>query len=566
MLVVPKLQMSPRRWLGRLRRRVRETIRGETAETYFDLHNPRELQPVLDAHGVTLGDWQMASSIRVRRIFEWRDDVRLEFPLGFTPQGRRELLLWLLSCGAKEYGVSAEESLKYLHELDETPDRGLVTHYLMRADWQRDVPDALMPDGWLKLIRFLAKEFGLAGRWSRRTTLPKSAIVEPIPVSGGANVVAHFRYASGLQEAAFGVVNGLNAVNVPMAKRDLPVIYPCDWNDSERYLDLERFDTTIYVSAVNTFPHEWYPKAALHPRPGVRRIAVWFWELDEVPAAWHPRLQWADEVWAPTNFTAEAFRKCVECPVLTMLPGIELSPFAPKPRSAFGLPDDRFLFLFSFDMRSIMVRKNPLASIEAFRKAFRPDEKVHLAIKVSRGECIPEDFATLKAAASAANVQLIDGVLPRADVLALLNAADCYVSPHRSEGLGLGIAESMLLGKPTIATGYSGNLDFMTPETNHFIEYTLVPVEADQSNHNPYPAARTRWAEPNVDHLSKLMRHVYENQREAKEMGLRAKAHIERIMSPRAFGMRMKERLAELSRSTRTRLPNMSLWLHPTVT
>ena len=550
MLVVPKLQMSPRRWLGRLRRRVRDTIRGETAETYFDLHNPRELQPVLDAHGVTLGDWQMASSIRVRRIFELREDVRLEFPLGFTPQGRRELLLWLLSCGAKEYGVSAEESLKYLHELDETPDRGLVTHYLMRADWQRDVPDALMPVGWPKLIRFLAKEFGLAGRWSRRTKLPKSAIVEPIPVSGGANVVAHFRYASGLQEAAFGVVESLKSVGVPTAKRDLPVSFPSDWNDREHYLDLERYDTTIFIAGANTFPYVWYPKAGLHPRPGVRRIAVWFWELDEVPAEWHPHLKWADEVWAPTSFIAGAFRKAVKCPVLTMLPGIELSPFVTKPRSEFGLPSDRFLFLFSFDMTSTMARKNPLAAIEAFRRAFRPDDNVHLAIKVSRGEKIPDDFAKLNAAAAAANVQLIDRIYPRSDVLALLNNADCYVSPHRSEGLGLGLAESMLLGKPTIATGYSGNLDFMTPETSDFIDYTLVRVEPDPSKFNPYPAARTQWAEPSVSHLAELMRRVYENQSEAKERGLRAKSHIERIMSPLAFGTRMKERLAELSRSS----------------
>ena len=142
MIAAPILRLSPRRWLDSLRRRVRETLRGETAETYFDLHNPRELQPILDAHGVMLGDWRNESSLRVRRIFKLREDLRQEFPIGFTPQGRRALLPWLLSCAKSEYGVSAEECLKFLHELDGTPDRGLVTHYLMRPDWQRDGVDA----------------------------------------------------------------------------------------------------------------------------------------------------------------------------------------------------------------------------------------------------------------------------------------------------------------------------------------------------------------------------------------------------------------------------------------
>ena len=87
-----------------------------------------------------------------------------------------------------------------------------------------------------------------------------------------------------MQEAAFGITRSLSHAGVPMSLRDLPVIFPCYWTDRNRYDGLEAFDTTIYVAAANTFPHEWYPKAGLHPRPGVRRIAVWYWELDELPA------------------------------------------------------------------------------------------------------------------------------------------------------------------------------------------------------------------------------------------------------------------------------------------
>jgi glycosyltransferase involved in cell wall biosynthesis len=541
--------LLPLRKIGSLRRRIRDFLRGETAATYFDLNNPREVDPILAAHDAVENDWRAASGDRVRRIFELRPDLREVFPLGYTPHGRRDLLAWLLGCGQNEFGVSADECLRFLHEMDVRPDRGLVPHYLHNPEWQRIVPDALTTNGWPKLVEYLKAKYGIRGRWVRLLRLPHVVHTQPIDHTVGVNVLAHFRYASGLQEAAFGITRGLTHAGVPMSLRDLPVIFPCDWTDRNRYDGLEAYDTTIYVAAANTFPHEWYPKAGLHARPGVRRIAVWYWELDEVPVDWRPHLQWADEVWAPTEFIAGAFRKAVSCPIVAMLPGVELPSFKPKPRSAFGLSHDKYLFLFSFDMGSVMARKNPLAAIEAFRRAFRRDEPVHFAIKVSRGDSRPRDLTRLKEAAKAAGVQLIDRVLPRSDVLALLNTADCYVSAHRSEGLGLGLAESMLLAKPVIATGYSGNLDFTTPETGYLIDYRLVEVEPDPSEHNPYPAG-ARWAEPSVEHLATLMRHVYENRDEANEKGKRAKLHIERVMSPAAFGKRMKHRLEEL-RGTR---------------
>lgn len=540
MLAAPLL--SSLRKIRSLPRRARDYLRGETAETYFDLNIPREVDPILAAHDAVEDDWRSASGDRVRRIFELRPDLREIFPLGFTPHGRRELLAWLLGSGRSEYGVSTDECLRFLHEMDVRPDRGIVPHYLHNPEWQRAMPDALTSRGWPKLIEFLKSKYGIRGRWVRRLRLPQVVHTQPINRNAGVNVLAHFRYASGLQEAAFGITRGLTHAGVPLSLRDLPVIFPCDWTDRNRYDGLETFDTTIYVAAANTFPHEWYPKAGLHPRPGVKRIAVWYWELDEVPAGWRSHLQWADEVWAPTEFIAGTFRKAVSCPVITMLPGVELPPFEPKSRTAFGLPNDKFLFLFSFDMGSVMARKNPLAAIEAYRCAFRRDEPVHCVIKVSRGDSRPRDLAKLKAATNAAGVQLIDRVLPRSDVLALLNSADCYVSAHRSEGLGLGLAESMLLAKPTIATGYSGNLDFTTPETGYLIDYRLVEVEPDPSEHNPYPPG-ARWAEPNIEHLASLMRHVYANRDEAKEKGIRAKRHIETVMSPVAFGERMKKRL-----------------------
>jgi glycosyltransferase involved in cell wall biosynthesis len=514
-------------------RRVRDALRGETAETYFDIHNPHELNPVLAAHGV---DSPKASHAeRVKRVFELRPDLREAYPFALTPHpDRRRFLEWLLVYGAKDYDITPDEAVAWLFEQDAAPDRGLATTYRLRPDWQQAVPHALTPPGWPAFILFLRETHGLRGRWVGRARLSPPSEDTTAP---GVNVVGHFRYASGLQEAAFGIVNGLHRAGFRTSLRDLPVIFPCDWRDRERYLGLEEYDTTVYVAAVNTFPAEWYPRAGLHMRQGVKRIAVCYWELEELPAEWADQLGWADEVWAPTRFISDCFRKYVSVPVVPMLPGVELPPITRNPRSHFGLPDDQFTFLFSFDMASVMERKNPLGLIRAFRRAFRSDDNAHLVIKVSRGEKDPDSLAKLRAAARD-GVTVIDEVMTREDALALLDCADCYASLHRSEGLGLGMAESMLLGKPVIATGYSGNLDFMTPDVAHLVEYGRVPIVEDLS---PYPKG-CHWAEPSVEHASDLMRRVYDHSDDARTLGAKGKAHVERVLSVESAGRRMADR------------------------
>jgi glycosyltransferase involved in cell wall biosynthesis len=212
------------------------------------------------------------------------------------------------------------------------------------------------------------------------------------------------------------------------------------------------------------------------------------------------------------------------------------------PRRQFGLPDDRFLFLFMFDMCSTMARKNPLALIRAYRQAFRRDDRVALAIKVSRGESDPDGLCSLRQAAREAGAVLIDSVLSREEAYGLLKCVDCYASLHRSEGFGLTMAESMLLGKPVIGTGYSGNVDFMTPTNSLLVEYQRVPITSEVQ----FYGKGNIWAEPSVAHAAQCVRWVYEHQEEARLLGLRARDEMKSLLSFEASGKRMAERLREL--------------------
>src|SRR5262249_53817106 len=146
-------------------------------------------------------------------------------------------------------------------------------------------------------------------------------------------------------------------------------------------------------------------------------------------------------------------------------------------------------------------------------------EGPRLVLKAMNGSFRPEAADAVRSAiGDRPDITLLDSHLPATEYGALLNRADCYVSLHRAEGFGLTIAESMALGKPAIATGYSGNLDFMTTANSYLVDYTLSEVGPDAEH---YPANGT-WAEPDLDHAAELMRRVFSERHEARRRGQRA--------------------------------------------
>ena len=536
--------------------------------------------------------------LRVRRIYELRADLREAFVLGLTPHQRAEYLTWLLTYGRDDFGITPEQALWYLGELGEDPGHALVPTYRAQPRWQAAVPHGLTRFGWPTLKAWLAAEYGLSAPWFRRATLtpqfgpwdevcllrqavgdgsfPRAEAeagdaaavlrwIDSIPGiarpgrawraelaaelrSGaarrpGVNVIGLFRYTSGLQQAVRGAVQALTRAGVRTSLRDFPVASLREPRDRTEYDGIELFDVTILNTGIDFPAAGVYHQSGLHERPGVYRVGIWWWELETIPNRWLDRAEGVDEIWAPTTFIAGAMRAAFRKPVYPMLPGLELPAFDPLPRSHFDLRDDRFLFTFVFDMNSRMQRKNPLGLIRAFRRAFRREEPVDLAIKVSPPESYyKEQWNELRGAVEDAGVMLIDRVLTREEVLAFLNASDGYVSLHRSEGFGLTCAEAMLLGKPVVATGYSGNLDFMTPENSYLVGYDRVTLAEDI---DPYPQGAV-WAEPHLDHAAEQLRRVYDRRAEALEIGRRARAEVREVLSPEAAGRRMAARLAAI--------------------
>jgi glycosyltransferase involved in cell wall biosynthesis len=194
-----------------------------------------------------------------------------------------------------------------------------------------------------------------------------------------------------------------------------------------------------------------------------------------------------------------------------------------------------------FDFYSVVERKNPFGLIEAFKRAFSPDERATLVLKASHAD--KRTMRLLTEAARGAKIVVWDRILNREQIGSLYEVSDCYVSLHRSEGFWLTPAEAMSIGKPVIATAYGGNVDFMSEDNSYLVRYSLIELDRD---YTPYQKGWV-WADPDLDHAAELMRAVYENREAAASVGKKAAADISRLLGEDAVGRAMTGRLETIS-------------------
>ena len=298
----------------------------------------------------------------------------------------------------------------------------------------------------------------------------------------------------------------------------------------------------------------WLAEAGPDFRARRYTIGLWWWEVTTWPEQWIGAFDHVDEVWVATDHIHAALAPVATVPVTKITLPVRVPTPRPRSRADLGLADG-FLFFFMFDYASVVERKNPFDTIEAFTRAFAPGEGAKLAIKCINADSDRAAHERLQlAAARHPDIQIIEGYVSAADKNSMIASADCYVSLHRSEGYGLTLAESLLLGKPVIATRYSGNLDFMSPGGSWLVDVEMVPVGP---GNDPYPADG-EWAQPDVAQASLFMREIFDDPTAARERAARGAESIRRTHSPRAAGATMAARL-QLLRSRRAKWPAQEL-------
>ncbi len=317
----------------------------------------------------------------------------------------------------------------------------------------------------------------------------------------GVNLVGYLAGDLGLGVAARRMKAALEAAGVPVATVTYDRTSSRMSGATSRTLDAPYLFNLIVITP-DQLPY-FVADVGTEFLAGHHNIGLWYWETDVLTPRQLSSFAWVDEVWGATSYLCDVFAAAGRVPVTHVpVPLVFEDPRATDAdRARLGL-DDRFTVLFSFDFLSVVDRKNPLGLIEAYRNAFEPGDGARLILKGINGDEFPDKREELfDAAADRPDIDVWDRYLSSRDRLALVQLVDCYASLHRSEGLGLTMAEAMALGTPVVATAYSGNLDFMDERSALLVPATEVLIGPGQL----YPADG-HWAEPDLDVAAAYLR------------------------------------------------------------
>jgi glycosyltransferase involved in cell wall biosynthesis len=498
----------------------------------------------------------------VHACYRLRRDVQDAFDIS-TGEGRWRLLAWYVAFGRREFSLTPDlTGPKFLAWLARPAD--------LAAPWAAGAA-AGAADGGIRHIDYLVwlarpdvrDSFSLEteagaralGRWMAHEGArdpgigPWLAAMAPPP--SATTAIRCDVCLTGLWGVASG--RGEDIRLTAAALRHQGVDFVIFDRRGERFLDFEGSEAAVDPAAVrvnivhlNADTALW-DYLALHRAglTGAYTIGYWAWELERLPAAWNFAHSMYDEVWAATRFAQQAFQHSFPRDVRLMPMAVDL-PEEPSvlTRADFGLPQDAFVFYYGFDFRSYMARKNPQAAVAAFLAAFGgTTQNVRLVLKTLAAAEAGDDERALRAQAAAdPRIMFIDREYTRPDLFALIGSCDCFVSPHRSEGFGRGIAEAMLMGVPVIVTGYSGNMDFTTEETARLVGYRMVPVGEGE-----YPGGDGQmWADVDVVELAAAMQDVANHRRARSEVAKAGRRVMQQDFSIEAVGEVYRDRIAKI--------------------
>ncbi|MBD3768940.1 MAG: glycosyltransferase family 4 protein [Rhodobacterales bacterium] len=350
-------------------------------------------------------------------------------------------------------------------------------------------------------------------------------------------VAGFFSESHGIAASAIRCANALEHLGYPVERIDLgPPSAMALLNTQSPPDDL----TGTYIIHVNAPEFSFaLAKLGLTHRSRARVIGYWAWELPKAPESWIRRSRLCHEIWVPSQFVADAMA-AARCPVHVVphpLPDMKAASAAPCP---LDLPADAFVALSMLDMRSSLMRKNPIGAIRAFRQAFPDKESAMLVIKTQRGDQYPDSTVRMReAAAGDPRILITNDTWSRAEVDALIQRADVFLSLHRAEGFGLVIAETMQRGKPVIATAWSGNIDFMSTDYFGAVPVSMVPVEDQDQIY-----AGQEWAEPDIAIASRKLKQLFSDPDLARKAGEDGLTRVTSCLGLSAYEAHVRPRLA----------------------
>lgn len=493
------------------------------------------------------------------QIWRERPDLQKSFHL-LDDQGREAFARWFVSAAEREYGLpeaAYESVLASLKMLDIAMPGGrgprrfsrqwLARQLIVRGSFARSLFRRL-PAGTRSKVR--NSVIRLASGHTQKSAQMQSIEKLDGDLSSGIGIYGYLEAVSGVGEGSRRMCEALKEADVPYSAHALKA----HGHASQQAIDWLNLTDGASPYKCLLF-HVNADEAArvlealpAHQIDGRYRIGYWAWELAEFPRAWLGALDYFNEIWVPSRFVRDAVQKATDKQVHIVPHPVPEREDSGESRAQFSLPSDDYLFLCSLDLKSYSSRKNPMAAYEAFCRAFPADSgediRARLVVKLHGGaEQSEEDRQIVRRLLSDDRVILIDVPLSGKRYASLQRLCDGFISLHRSEGFGMNIAEAMRLGKPVIATAYSGNTDYFGATVGYPVRYKLVPVEPGQYPHGTGQV----WAEPDIEHAASLLRRVYEHQEEARSKGRKASQHMIEHYSTAAVARIVRERYEKLA-------------------
>jgi len=358
------------------------------------------------------------------------------------------------------------------------------------------------------------------------------------PHNFGLNIVGYTEAMSGLGEAVRLNIKAAKKLDIPLNTINYEKVkhvksYKYSFQYEVNLVQISLYDLDRFFSVIDT---DFFN--------GKYNILFLIWESEYIPPHLKKTVNLFNEIWTASTYCKELFKKVYDGPILTVPHPVEVS-LKPhqNPNTEVFFDKDKFSFLFIFNYHSSIERKNPVFLMKAFSKAFGANEDVELIIKTVGAEKFKKQERHLNQFISGKkNIKIINSDMDKNSVNHLINDCDCYVSMHHSEGFGLTLAEAMYFGKPTVATNYSGNTEFMNENNSFLVDYELGFIENPDINFS----AKTVWANPIMEDAIEKLWEVYENVALRTEKARNAKLFVEEKLSFYSVGSIMKERLHDI--------------------
>lgn len=374
-----------------------------------------------------------------------------------------------------------------------------------------------------------------------------NASSHPMTPSKGITIIADMTKKSALSKTMRDLAFALQKSNIPFQTFDLSPSKGVPPDDIKNILTpVKDFRILKYTHVIEMF------SSPLPDSIPLKKSCILFWEFTTGLLEYFPAIKNAKNIIAMSDFDYNVFKDTL--PKSTEVRKI-LYPFFLNDKNIpekhllkdkYAIPHDAFTIFFNFDYGSSFNRKNPDGAVRAFAKAFPYEKNTCLVFKTKGSENHYKEKLSLLQLCNelgvADRVIMIDEFIPIDDVYGLTSACDVYLSLHRGEGFGLGIAEAMSLGKPVIVTDFSATTEFCNHKNSFPVPYSIVNVP-DGIHDNPCYHAVREWAEPDIDYASEVLRKLYADKSLCENIGNAAKSFIEEHFSPESFRQSIEDYL-----------------------